>query len=247
MSKLPLFRTLGFLVLGLAFSHPVAAGYEWGFADVNVNHLIWDNSTKQKSTKTDFNYLELEGGGQFSWGEVYGFFDIENIGKRGEVLRTAAKGSVRKYLGREGAGFSLYGHVYNFTAPGFSEQNRVYGLGYQVAGQTWWFKPFLGLHDVTQTFFNGSNGFMGGWVAGYGFQIGKQQFLLFDWHEIEFARKDAYAAQNGDARSSQNGAASAWWIANRYWSLGAQWRYALNKLGTEGWQHAAIFTVKYTF
>ncbi|WP_436405626.1 outer membrane protein OmpK, partial [Escherichia coli] len=32
-----------------------------------------------KSHKDDFGYLELEGGANFSWGEMYGFFDWENF------------------------------------------------------------------------------------------------------------------------------------------------------------------------
>ncbi|MBS1961251.1 MAG: hypothetical protein JST04_03465 [Bdellovibrionales bacterium] len=221
------------------------AGYEWGFADVSLNRLYWDSATKEKSTKTDFNYLELEGGGQFTWGEVYGFFDLEEIGKRGELMRSAAKGSLRYYLGK--TNLSFYTHVYNFDSNGFSEQNRVYGLGYQAGGTSWWFKPFLGFHDVTQTYFAGSNGFMGGWVAGYSFRIGKTGFVLADWHEIEFARKDAYAAGNGNRKSSQNGALSAWWIATKEINVGLQWRYAVDKLGTPGALNAAIVSLKYMF
>jgi hypothetical protein len=240
-----LLRALVLLCFVPLFTKEATADYEWGFGNVSLNRLYWDSSTKQKSTKTDFNYLELEGGAQYTWGETYGFFDVEEIGKRGELLRTAAKGIVRYYLGK--SNISLYGHVYNFTQAGFSEQNRVYGLGYQLTGKGWWFKPFLGFHDVTQTYFNGSNGFMGGWIIGYVFKIGGEEFLAADWHELEFARKDDYAAANGNSRVGQNGAASIWWIANSKFNFGLQWRYAVNKLGTEGNLNAAILSAKYIF
>lgn len=238
-------RSLPFFAFPLLFAGTASAAYEWGFGDVSLNHLAWDAPTKAKSTKSDFDYLEFEGGAQYSWGETYGFFDIENIGRRGEVLRTAAKGSLRYYLGK--SGFSAYGHVYNFTQPGFAEQNRVYGFGYQVTGKNWWVKPFLGFHDVTQTYFNGSNGFMGGWVVGYGFKIGRQEFLAADWHELEFARRDDYAFANGNRHVSQNGALSLWWSATKNVNPGVQWRYAVDKLGTAGEMNAAIFTLKYLF
>jgi hypothetical protein len=238
-------RTLPLLTYILIVAKSADAGYEWGFADVNLNHLAWDGETKQKSTKTDFNYLELEGGGQFTWGELYGFFDIENIDRRSDQNRSAEKGVIRYYLGK--SHFSLYGHVYNFTDLGFSEQNRVYGLGYQLEGHEWWVKPFLGIHDVTQTYFTGYNGFMGGWVVGYGFHIHTQDFLFSDWHEIEFARRQAYADGNGGKRTSQNGAAALWWIATPHFTYGIQWRYALDKLGTPGLENAAIATIKYVF
>ncbi len=231
---------LGFMVSSSAF-----AKYEWGFADMSLNHLIWSDGVKAKSSKKDFTYLELEGGGQFSWGEVYGFFDIENIGHDGDEVRTAGKGSIRYYLPLPG--FSVYAHVYDFNSLGFGEQNRVIGFGYQVTGNGWWFKPFLGVHDVSQTYFSGLNGFMGGWIAGYGFKIGSQDFLVADWHEWEFARKEAYALGNGNKSMGQNGAASIWWNATPQLSVGLQWRYAVDKLGTPGVLNAGIATVRYNF
>ncbi|MFV8208602.1 outer membrane protein OmpK, partial [Enterobacter cloacae complex sp.6701988] len=57
-------------------------GYQNGFADINVNYLDWSRHTVNKSKNTthkeDFAYFELEGGANFNWGELYGFFDLEN-------------------------------------------------------------------------------------------------------------------------------------------------------------------------
>ncbi len=242
--SLPL--VVGLFTFGALFAPASSfAKYEWGFADVSINHLDWASDTEGKSTKVDFNYLELEGGVQYSWGETYGFFDIENIGKKGEDVRTAAKGTIRYYLGK--TGFNLYGHVYNFTSLGFSEQNRVFGLGYNFIGEGWWFKPFIGKHDVSQTYFSGGNGFMAGWIVGYNFAVAGQKFLLSDWHEYEFDRKPEYALGNGNATSSQNGAAAIWWDALPEVSLGLQWRYAIDKLGTKGPLNAGIGSLVYKF
>lgn len=233
------------LVPFLLLSHSSFAAYQWGFADMSLNRLDWSSDTENKSTKRDFNYLELEGGAQHSWGELYGFFDIENIGKKGEEVRTAGKGAIRYYLGT--SNISLYGHIYNFTSLGFSEQNRVFGFGYQLTGKGWWFKPFIGIHDVSQTYFSGSNGFMGGWIIGYQFKISSQSFSFTDWHECEFARKDEYADANGRISVGQNGAAALWWDVIPQVTLGLQWRYAVDKLGTEGMMNAGIGTLRYNF
>jgi hypothetical protein len=218
--------------------------YQHGFVDVNINHLDWTRGTEEKSHKRDFNYLELEGGGNFNWGELYGFFDLENFDKSGSDMRTAAKGAINAYLFN--TALSVYAQVYNFTMVGFSEQNRVVGLSYSLSGTSWWFKPWIGFHDVIETFYSGRNGYMGGWTVGYMFKILGQNFMLSDWHEWEFDRNARYAARNG-ASSGINGAASVWWNETHGIALGFQWRYAQNKLGTPGTIGAVISTLRYTF
>lgn len=53
--------------------------------DLQISACItdWTSRTTEKSSakshKDDFGYLELEGGANFSWGEMYGFFDWENF------------------------------------------------------------------------------------------------------------------------------------------------------------------------
>ncbi len=233
------------ILIGILASSPSFAAYQWGFGDVSINHLAWDQGTQNKSTKRDFNYVELEGGAQFNWGELYGFYDSENVGKPGDEIRSAAKASVRYYLGQ--SKLSLYAHAYTFSALGFSEQNRIFGLGYQLAGEQWSFKPFLGAHEVIQTYFNGMNGFMGGWTLIYNFKIAGQNFMAIDWHEIEFERNQLYAAGNGNSKIGHNGAASIWWSPIPETSAGLQWRYASDKLGTPGSMNAFIASLKYNF
>lgn len=232
-----------FLAIAL-LSQMTYAEYQWGFGDVSVNYLDWDKGTENKSTKTDFTYVELEGGAQHTWGDLYGFFDIENVGKTGGEVRTASKAAINFYLGE--TKFGLYAHQYTFSSLGFSEQNRVIGFGYLWTGDGWWFKPFIGFHDVSQTFYSGANGFMGGWVFGYNFTAFKQKFFLADWHEIEFDRHESYAAGNG-SRSGINGAVSIWWSYDARLQVGQQFRYGRDKLGTAGDMSAWISTLKYSY
>ncbi len=224
---------------------PAQAEMKFGFGDVSVNHLDWNRGVEKKSRKRDFQYLEVEGGALFDWGEVYGFFDLENPGKPGGDVRSAGKGTLNYFVGSQG--FSVYAHVYNFAMYQFAEQNRVLGAGYTLITPKYWIKPFLGVHDVSQTYYSGSNGYMAGWVVGYFLSVGKQKFLLADWHEHEFGRNVKYAAGNGGKKSAHNGAASVWWIATEHATLGLQWRYATDKLGTGGSLGAFIYSLKYIF
>lgn len=238
-----LFVSLLVLISTDLFSQPASASMQWGFADVSLNRLFWTRDTQNKSLKRSFNFFEIEGGGQFNWGELYGFLDIENIGRDAGYVRTAAKAVGRYYLFN--TNLSIYAHVYDFNELGFGEQNRVIGLGYQWAASEWWIKPFLGVHDVTQSYFSGLNGFMGGVSLGYSFKLFQQSFLATNWHETEFARKEDYAFGNGGKKVGQNGAFGFWWTPHHCVTLGAQWRYAIDKLGTAGLSSATIATLKY--
>ncbi len=232
------------LILVCCFAaHSAHAEFKFGFADLNANFLDWSEGTERKSTKRDFSYLELEGYAEFDWGDVYGFFDYENPGQRGVDVRTAAKGAVHRKLGL--GGLTAYAHVYSFSMHGFFEQNRVLGLGYSFAGAGWWFKPFVGFHDVSQTFFSGPNGFMAGWTVGYWFEFLGERWMAADWHEFEFERKAGYAAGQGGGRTSHNGAVSLWWQIDEKVSAGVQGRYVTSKLGTPGSSGAMIYTLKY--
>jgi hypothetical protein len=224
---------------------PASAEYRFGSANVSLNYLDWSQGTENKSPKEDFAYAEIEGYAAHSWGDIYAFFDVENPGKTGHDVRSAGKAVVNRYLWD--TKISVYGHLYNFTAHGFSEQNRVLGLGYSLEGKGWWFKPFLGLNDVSQTYFSGLNGYMGGFVWGYNFVVAGQNFMAAQWHEYEFARRRSYAAGQGGSTSSHNGAVSLWWNAPRNFSLGVQGRYAHSKLGTAGSLGAMIYSLKYLF
>jgi hypothetical protein len=226
------------------FPDKSVAAYQFGFGNLSGNYLAWDQSTKDKSTKKDFGYLELEGGAQFDWGDLYGFFDIENFDRAGKEVRTANKGAVHYYFSESKLG--IYAQQYTFQSLGFSEQNRVVGLAYTFEGTGWFVKMFLGLHDIVQTYYSGPNGYMGGWIFGYNFNWLNQKFSIFDWHEIEFGRDETVAQGNGGS-AGVNGALSIWWLGNDKITPGIQRRYATNKLGTLGDMGAWIASVRINF
>lgn len=236
----------------------VQAEYQWGFGNVSLNYLDWTRSTTHKSGdsshKDDFAYIELESGAGFSWGEIYGFFDLENpfnskTAQPGDNQRYTFKTTGRYYLGD--SGFNLYGHVYGtYSLPGdnrnFHEVNTLYGIGYNAAFDALWLKPFVALHYVDQTYYSGNNGYVVGWVAGYDFTAFDEKFSITNWNELEFNRAEAYAAGNG-GKNGINGAIALWWTPVKQLTTGIQYRYAYKKLGEDFLQDGIVYSIKYNF
>ncbi|WP_372869841.1 outer membrane protein OmpK [Shewanella sp.] len=253
----------------------------YGFSNVSVNYLDWSEGTEDRTrdiqngfgVKSDFVYIEVEGGAGYTWGDVYGFVDFENPGKMNfkgsqedgsEAFRIAAKGSVAVNMGS--TNWNYYGHIYSLSdSSGFYEQNVVLGVSYDLNTDFGlWVKPFLGAHFAHNSAIGaGFNGGMGGWVLGYNFDAFGQKFMVTNWNEIEFARVDEYRGfcttatctgpgdegfqnTNGDS-VGLNGAVSLWWNVTDAFTLGLQYRYADQKLGTAAYQDAAIFSAKYNF
>lgn len=234
----------------------------WSFANVSVNYLDWSDSTEDRTAsnaaKSDFMFLEIEGGLGYEWGEFYGFFDFENptndqfdeASGGTDNFRTAGKLTSHIYLGD--SPMSIYAHLYDFRDYGFNsrEQDQILGLGYLANFDNGvWFKPFLGAARVQSNNYTGSNGFMAGWVAGYDFNAFGQEFGVTNWHEQTFGRDDEYLEQNyvGDKADSvgTNGAVSLWWHPSELITTGIQYRYSDEKLGTpRNYQNAMIYTVK---
>lgn len=261
-------RTLpSFLLAGgaLALAPMTQAGAltpVWSFANVSANYLDWSSGTEARTAdnaaKSDFLYLELEGGAGFAWGEVYGFLDFENPGNDDfdeasggkDNFRTAAKVTSHFYLGE--SPFSIYAHVYDFRDYGFDgrEQDQILGFGYRhTFASGLWVKPFIGAARVQSDGYTGMNGGMAGWVAGYDFTAFDQAFSLTNWHEQTFARDDDYLTQNyvgGKADEvGTNGAVALWWHPHKRVTTGIQYRYSDEKLGTpDQYQNAVIYSVK---
>ncbi|WP_083571052.1 outer membrane protein OmpK [Halomonas sp. QHL1] len=263
---------LGAGVLGAMLTTPLMADDTqsspldpiWSFANVSVNYLDWSNGTEARTSsnapKSDFMFLEIEGGAGFSWGEFYGFFDFENPtndqfdessgGK--DNFRTAGKITSHIYLGD--SPLSIYAHLYDFRDYGFEsrEQDQILGLGYRTTFDNGlWFKPFIGAARVQSNGYTGMNGFMAGWVAGYDFSALNQNFSVTNWHEQTFGRDDEYLTQNyqpPEAKAGSvgtNGALSLWWHPSDLITTGIQYRYSENKLGTpDDYQNAMIYSVK---
>lgn len=93
-------------------------------------------------------------------------------------FRTAGKVTSHIYPGD--SSLSLYAHVYDFRDYGFNgrEQDQILGLGYRTTfANGLWFKPFIGAARVQSDGYTGMNGYMAGWVAGYGFTALDQNFV----------------------------------------------------------------------
>ncbi|MCB0420415.1 MAG: hypothetical protein KDD61_05435 [Bdellovibrionales bacterium] len=257
-----------FIFFVLASATFAEAKQIYGFSSVSGNYLDWTEKTEKRSEvsglKRDFAYFEIEGGGGYDWGTLYGFLDIENPGasadnSEGRGIRTASKGAVTVKIYK--TNWHGYGHVYQITTKGFQEQNRVLGFAYDFRRDRFWFQPFLGLHDVVShvetpsevaasgTSFSGYNGFNGlmlGWLMSVDFRTLGQPFSFFWWHETEVNRNDRYGVKGIHKKNEgHNGALSFWWKPEVKYSLGLQYRYADHKLGTPSYQDASIFTLKY--
>ncbi len=245
---------LALSVLATTAAVPAQAEYLYGFGSISVNYLDWSHNTTERSpaTKKDFTYLELEGGSGYTWGELYGFADIENLENGIDEARTSLKGSIAWKTGIEE--LRLYGQLYNTNSKGFTAQNTVAGVSYNFAGNGWFFNPWVGFHHTIttnqyeNTNFGGMNGGMFGWTLGYNFDLAGQKFTLSNWHESEFARTAEYQAMAGETdQLSMNGAVAFWWHATDIITTGVQYRYADNKLGQVKLDQAVVYTVKFNF
>ena len=228
----------------------------YSFINTSVNYLDWDNSTEGTTTQKDFAYLELEGGAGWTWGEFYGFIDIENPTKSynntpAYDLRIGAEAILDINLLGD---LALHIQDYYLNSNTFYVSNLVTGFSYKyVSDFGLWIKPFIGAHYQDSTYYSGFNGYMAGWALNYDFKLFEQKVALFQWHEMEFNRdKEHYQLDNGmaigDGKSHGiNGALSAWWNINKKFTTGIQYRYAENKLGFESYQSAIIYSFKYNF
>lgn len=238
-------------IIAAAAAVPAQADYLYGWGDVSVNYLDWSQGTEDRNGgfKNDFMFLELEGGAGFTWGELYGFADFEfqdSTPAGDSAMAMSTKGSIAVKTGVKELRF--YAQTYSTENQGFHARNTVAGLSYNLSGDNWFFNPWVGFHYTNTVGFADMNGGMAGWVGGYNFKLGEQNFSITNWHETEFARKDAYLATNGETDDlSYNGALAFWWKSQSNVDLGIQYRYAHNKLGQAKTDNAVIYTVKYNF
>ncbi|TLU66688.1 hypothetical protein FE810_04020 [Thalassotalea litorea] len=243
------------LLTGILFSALVHADYQFGFANTYFDYLSWNQGTQGyngidvSEDRDDHVTWGIEAGVTFDWGEAYGFMEAEKLDKSADVRSQAFKVSAHYRLGGE---WTVYGQVYDYSESGgfVDEQNRVLGLGYLgISTETYWFKPFLGLHHVTSPFndpfgnnISGFNGGMLGWNLGAFFSIGAADFMFTHWNEIEFARNSEYADyQNGD--TGLNGAIALWYDISKHVYVGIQYRYFANKLGVDDYGDAIIWRI----
>ncbi|MDG1732054.1 MAG: outer membrane protein OmpK [Thalassotalea sp.] len=235
------------------------AEYLYGFANTYTDYLSWTNGDEGwtggaqdvSETRDDHVTLGIEAGAGFSWGEMYGFYELEKLNMSSNEQSNAFKLTAHyKVAGN----ITAYGSVYDYSDSGFSaidEQNTVVGIGYiGWASDDFWFKPFFGAHMVksgqtAETGYDdidGLNGAILGWNLGWNFKVGEQKFMLTNWHEFELNRNDEYS-QYQYGETGINGGAAIWYdITDRIYT-GVQYRYFKNKLGVDGYGDAIIFRI----
>ena len=225
----------------------------YSFANVGINYLDWTSTTQKQTSQEDFAYLSLEGGAGWDWGEFYGIANLENPTRSSEdapndLRYTAFVDFDIKIVD----GWRVHFQDYNLRSKDFFVNDFVVGGAYKYKNDSgFWIKPFLGAHFTNDTYFDGLNGYMTGWTFKYDFTLFEEKFALFQWNEIEFARKKSFyensdGTPTGDGRShGLNGALSVWWNMSNSFISGLQYRYAHHKLGSIEYQNAVVYTLKY--
>jgi hypothetical protein len=244
------------LYISIFISSLLLAKPIYSFKSVGISYLDWTNPTENKTSQRDFGYLKLEGGIGYEWMDLYGYVSMENPTK---PYHDEAPFNQR-YVGftdfditiKDGFKF----HIQDFFSNGnnFYVNDFVFGFAYKYFNKNgFWIKPFIAFHYTNDTYFNGMNGYMGGWVFDYHFDMFEQKFSLFNWNEIEFARTKRFYEANdgtpiGDGEShGLNGAIDLWWHINESFTTGVEYRYANHKLGSIEYQSAIVYNLKYNF
>lgn len=250
----------------LPMAHAADDG-SWSFKSINLNAFTWTSSTLDKvnrgpfGQKADFRYLEIEGGLGGKWGDLYGFYNLENPTNKSteadslKSQRHAFKIVSNFNIGQVGSlPVTLHAQIYDFSDGDFHNQNRVLGLGTRIQSGGFWMKPFVGVHQESKTGVGAHyNGLMSGWVAGYDFDLWGQKLSLSNWHEIETGRRARYLSMARDGEvvtagaTGINGALSLSWKVSQAVTLSGSYRYAKNKLGSATFQDGYILGVKYGF
>ncbi len=231
-------------------------GANYSFANINLNYFDWQHKAESEADQGDFSYVGFEGGVGWDGIDTYGFFNIENPLKSyndesPDDLRFTGFGDVDVELGHN---IKLHFQDYGLHSESFYVNDFVLGIGYKLSTDFgMWIRPFVGFHHTYSSYYDGLNGYMGGWLFNYDFKVFGKKCTIFQWNEIEFARdKEFYLDENnqptGDGDSwGLNGAISGWFFFNDTLAAGIQYRYAKNKLGSSVYQAGTIYTVKYYF
>ncbi|MBU1659268.1 hypothetical protein KKG72_09490 [bacterium] len=229
---------------------------KYSFSNLSINYLSWTQATQERSFQKSFAYLEFEGGVGFEWGNVYMFTDIENpthtenetpMNDRRYVFKPVLDVQIAK------SNWYLYAQDYNLYSQSYYVSNFIAGISYKIQTDALLFQPFLAPHYQQSTYYSGMNGYMAGWLLNYKFKKNSENMSVSQWHEMEFARvKEHYLASDGspvgDGKSyGIQGALSVWWHPSEDFTSGIQYRYALYKLGYNGYQDGFIYTLKYNF
>ena len=215
----------------------------YSFSNVSVNYVDWSATTQKRAGSENFPYVEYERGSGYGWGETYILVDVRNPTKSydensNHKLAFALKPTLDIKLK---SNFAFHIQDYHLQSHSYRTNDAVVGFSYKLnTAYDFWAKPFLGYHYKNSTYYTGKDGYMFGWLFNYSYK----QFSIFNWHEMTFDRdrKDGYAKEMGT-----QGSLKFWWNTKQQLSLGVQYRYAFHELGSNAYQWAYIYSLKYNF
>ena len=243
-------------VFGMASDTNTSLAPNYWFANVSLNYFDWDKPSENDAFKGDFSYIGFEGGAGWDRVDSYAFFNVENPthtynDASPSELRFSSFCDVDIEIKNN---FKLHFQDYALNSKSYYVNDFVVGFGYKIGTDFGlWVRPFIGFHHTYDTYYKGLNGYMTGWLFNYDFSLLEYRFTLFQWNEIEFDRHkefylDADGNTIGDSASwGLNGAVSLWLHINKRFTVGLQYRYADNKLGSKLYQSGTIYSIKYNF
>jgi len=236
------------LLLSMAFvPYILLAQAPYSFVNIGLNYNSWKYQ--------DFTFVSAEYGAGWSWGEFYGNSNLQNPLSTYEkkVPNNLRFTMVNDFDIKLTQAFRVHFQDYHLQSKPYFVNDSVLGFSYKYIYRGLWFKPFIGVHYTYDTYFNGLNGYMSGWLINYRFSFLEQNFSLFQWNEIEFLRaksfyEDSSSKPIGDAKSyGFNGAVKFFWHPQTYMTTGIEYRYSKYKRGSKEYLDAFIYTIKYNF
>ena len=216
------------------------------FTSVSYNHVDWHENSPGK----DYNFVEVEKGGTYDWGSFYGFLDVERVDHIHNKDNMKLSGKAVFTITNE-YNINDYIQAFGYAEKDFQVLDLVIGKQTNISGNGWYFNPFLALqysainNNFADTYFEGVNGAMLGWNAGY---FVTEKLQISNWHEFTMFRDNTYLAVSGEKHDiGINGALAAWYHITPNLTTGLQYRYASNKLGSTHGSNGIIYTVKLNF
>lgn len=245
-----IFRSLAALaslgMVGLS-AGPAQAEPATGFANLSFNQFSWQRTPGRP--RSDFVYLEAEGGRRYAGGELYGFADLEHTDRPVNPSSVFLKGQWRQSLEPGGGheGLNLFTQAKYASNARWHESSLVLGLGYTMSFGRARFTPFLGpLYSDVRSGHSGWNGYQLGWALVLPIELAGQSLTLANWNEFDGARSASYRSP-GAGVSSLNGALSLSWKLSGPWAMALKLRYARDTLGAAGWTTGWIASLRYDF
>jgi hypothetical protein len=224
------------------------------FGSLNAGYANW-NSGFENVHRGEVWKLTADFGATFDKGEFYSFYEnnVLNHDIEGQNYVLSAQTHIRLLS----SNFSFMGKLYGqFDNQWSDDLDMLYGLGYLGwSGKSGYFKPYVAFHNESSDYksqslggksASGRNGYVVGWTTAYFFSLWKENFVLSDWHEIEFDRNDAYAEQQHGSNGI-NGGLTLTWKFYPHLKTSITWRYFDNKLGYDGFGDQMIYMLGYEF